>query len=102
MVKSANTNDTFDIRIDNDVDLYKMNAPKGTMFKVTGVMSQFDNKSPFLQGYQLLPRDINDIYAYTNDPTVSLIPTLWVIAMGMIFELIADLRRWNSDRKGNS
>ena len=31
-----------------------------------------------------------------------MVPTIWVIFMGMVFEAICDLRRWQSDRKGNN
>ena len=38
----------------------------------------------------------------TNSPLASFIPVIWVIFMGMIFELITDLRRWRSDRQVNN
>jgi hypothetical protein len=38
----------------------------------------------------------------TNSPLASLIPVSWIIGMGMLFELIADLRRWMSDRQVNN
>lgn len=38
----------------------------------------------------------------TNSPFASLIPVSWIIAMGMMFDLIADLRRWMSDRQVNN
>lgn len=37
----------------------------------------------------------------TNNPLSSIIPTIYVILLGVIFELIADLRRWSHDRKIN-
>ncbi|HQU60549.1 MAG TPA: T9SS type A sorting domain-containing protein, partial [Saprospiraceae bacterium] len=51
---------TYQMRIDNDVDLYSMPAPSGT-FNLTGIGGQFDNASPYLEGYQLLPRYMEDI-----------------------------------------
>jgi Lamin Tail Domain len=54
------TTDTFDIRIDNDVDLYKLPAP-AQPFTAIGIGSQFDNTNPFTSGYQLFPRYRNDI-----------------------------------------
>ena len=51
---------TFLMRIDNDVDLYSMSAPTGT-FHVTGIGSQYDVSSPYLDWYQILPRYATDI-----------------------------------------
>lgn len=50
----------YTVRIDNDVDLYSMPAPEGT-FDVVGLLGQFDSDSPYLEGYQLLPRYAADI-----------------------------------------
>ena len=60
---------TFVVRIDADVDLYGMQAPTGT-FSVTGIGGQFDNSSPFDEGYQLLPRYMADIDPYNSMPPV--------------------------------
>lgn len=38
----------------------------------------------------------------TNSPLASLVPVVWVMIMGMIFELVADVRRWVSDNKINN
>lgn len=38
----------------------------------------------------------------TNSPLASLIPVSWIIGMGMLFDLIADLRRWMNDRQVNN
>ncbi len=54
---------TYEIRIDNDVDLYGMTAPTGT-FNVIGIGGQFDNSAPYDEGYQLLPRYTADIDPY--------------------------------------
>ena len=59
-VDITNGTDTFQMRIDADIDLYKGNAPTGR-FNVTGVLTQFDNSSPYTTGYQLLPRSSKDI-----------------------------------------
>lgn len=59
-VQVSNGTNTFDIRIDNDVDLYSAPVPVGT-FDVVGIGGQFDNSSPFDGGYQLLPRYVADI-----------------------------------------
>ena len=50
----------FDMRIDNDVDLYSTAAPVGT-FNLTGIVGQFVFGPPFLSGYQILPRYLADV-----------------------------------------
>ena len=59
-VAAAHPNDTIDIRIDNDVDLFNLPAPPQP-FNLIGIGGQFDNTSPFTTGYQVLPRYRNDI-----------------------------------------
>jgi plastocyanin len=59
---------TYTVRIDNDVDLFNLPAPTGT-FNVTGIGGQFDNSSPFDDGYQLLPRYMEDIDPYVVEMT---------------------------------
>jgi DNA/RNA endonuclease YhcR with UshA esterase domain len=49
--KATNGVDTFDIRIDNDVNLFNSPAPTGT-FSMIGVGSQFDASAPHTSGYQ--------------------------------------------------
>ena len=56
-----NSNGTqFDLRIDNDVDLYSLPVPEGG-FNLTGLVGQFDSSSPYLESYQILPRYAADI-----------------------------------------
>ncbi len=52
--------DTMIMRIDADVDLYDLPAPVG-MFTVTGLGTQFDESSPYLDDYQIMPRFQQDI-----------------------------------------
>lgn len=59
-VEVANPSGTFTLRIDNDVDLYNETAPEG-LFHISGIGSQFDNESPYDDGYQLVPRYLADI-----------------------------------------
>ena len=56
---------TITVRIDDDVDLFDMPAPTGT-FNVTGIGGQFDPDAPFDEGYQLLPRYMEDIDPYNT------------------------------------
>ncbi len=59
---------TYTMRIDADVDLYGTSAPTGT-FHLTGLGGQFDFSSPYLEGYQILPRYMADIeIIMENDP----------------------------------
>ncbi|MFZ9968808.1 MAG: beta strand repeat-containing protein [Bacteroidia bacterium] len=58
--RATNGVDTFDIRIDNDVNLFNSPAPTGT-FSMIGVGSQFDNSNPHTSGYQLCPRYLQDL-----------------------------------------
>ncbi len=57
---SDNGTDELTLRIDSDTDID--GSPEPTWPKdVVGVFSQFDNSSPYDEGYQLLPRDLKDI-----------------------------------------
>ena len=55
-------NDTLTMRIDRDTHIGDsiLNAPSG-MFNVMGTGGQFDNSSPYLGGYQILPQFDTDI-----------------------------------------
>ncbi len=64
-VEVSNGTETITLRIDNDVDLFTMSAPDG-LFDVTGIGGQFDQNSPYLEGYQLLPRYSADIKPLSN------------------------------------
>jgi plastocyanin/DNA/RNA endonuclease YhcR with UshA esterase domain len=59
-VDITNGTDTFVMRIDSDTDIDGTPAPTGT-FSVIGAGGQFDNTSPYTEGYQIFPRDLNDI-----------------------------------------
>jgi hypothetical protein len=37
----------------------------------------------------------------TNNPLVSIIPVSWVIIIGMLFEGLADYKRWKQDNRVN-
>lgn len=60
-VDVTNGVDTFQMRIDNDVDLYSMTAPTISPFMVCGIGGQFDSSSPYTEGYQIFPRYSQDI-----------------------------------------
>lgn len=60
-----------DIRIDNNVNFFGTPAPQGT-FNVIGVLSQFKTSSPFIGGYQLMPRSSSDVL--TSGPIIATTP----------------------------
>ncbi len=70
-VDITNGTDTLTMRIDSDTDIDGTPAPTGT-FDVTGVGSQFDNSSPYTEGYQLFPRMLTDIFEYPYIPTYTI------------------------------
>lgn len=51
---------TFLMRVDADTDVFGTDAPEGE-FNLTGIGGQFDDSSPYNEGYQILPRYIADI-----------------------------------------
>ena len=60
-VDVTNGNDTFLVRIDDNVDLFSMSIPQGTSFTIAGIGGQYDPNSPYDEGYQLFPRYASDI-----------------------------------------
>jgi hypothetical protein len=56
----SSANDTVEIRIDNNTQMIGMVAPAG-VFDVVGVLSQYKASSPFIGGYQIMPRIPEDI-----------------------------------------
>jgi phosphatidylserine/phosphatidylglycerophosphate/cardiolipin synthase-like enzyme len=63
--------DTASVRIDNNVDFVNGPAPQST-FDIIGVVGQFKSGSPFIGGYQLLPRSAADILA--AGPVITTLP----------------------------
>jgi DNA/RNA endonuclease YhcR with UshA esterase domain len=59
--------DTFEVRIDNDADLFTAPEPTdGSPYNIVGIGGQFDFSSPYDQGYQLLPRRATDLTLITG------------------------------------
>ncbi len=69
MVSDAHPNDTVVVRIDNDVNLYNQ-APPPVPFDLTGIGSQFDPDTPYVSGYQILPRYIPDVSTLSSSREV--------------------------------
>ncbi len=59
-----------EIRIDKDTNIANTKAPSRS-FDVIGVVTQYDPSSPFDQGYQLMPRFIEDIVIYSGPRLIS-------------------------------
>ena len=55
----------FTVRIDNDVDIAGMPIPDEP-FNLTGIGGQFDTSEPYTDGYQILPRYLEDIDELTS------------------------------------
>jgi len=71
-VEVTDGTNTWEMRIDNDVDLYGLSAPVGT-FTAIGLGSQFDNDGTCNDGYQFLPRSVEDIISTSvNDRVLDL------------------------------
>ena len=54
--------DSCEVRVDNSVNFANAPAPQSA-FDVIGVVSQFKNASPYIGGYQFMPRMSSDIIA---------------------------------------
>jgi len=59
-VDLTNGIDTYQMFIDNQVDLFNTDPIDG-LFNVTGIGGQFDPSAPFTEGYTIAPRSISDI-----------------------------------------
>lgn len=59
-VRVTNGVDSFDVRIDNDVNLFGSPAPTG-VFDMIGIGGQFTTATPRVGGWQLLPRYLADL-----------------------------------------
>ncbi|MBM4168725.1 MAG: T9SS type A sorting domain-containing protein [Ignavibacteria bacterium] len=60
--KIIQNGDTAEVRIDKDTNLNGAAAPQG-FFDLVGVLGQFKSSSPFIGGYQVMPRSTSDIIA---------------------------------------
>lgn len=70
-----NSTDTVTMRIDSDTDIDGTLAPV-TGFDVIGAGSQFDNSSPYDEGYQIMPSSMNDLLiAPPTNPTINFAKT---------------------------
>ena len=70
----TNGTDTITVRVDSDTDIDGTPGPVADTFNIVGLGGQFDSSSPYLDGYQLLPRSLMDIEADTTEIFVSGLP----------------------------
>lgn len=71
-VDVTNGTNTFQMRIDNDVNIFGSSPPAST-FNLTGIGGQFDNSAPYNSGYQIFPRYLQDIDLVSSvlDPSLA-------------------------------
>lgn len=62
-VDITNGTDTLQVRLDADVDMYSKPVPTDSLITWVGVLGQFVFSPPHFGGYQVLPRDSNDVMA---------------------------------------
>lgn len=56
----------YTVRVDNNTTLAGTLSPDNALLSVTGIGSQFDSESPFDEGYQIIPRYLDDIAIIDN------------------------------------
>lgn len=71
-VDVTNGSQTFTVRVNTNTTLAGTAGPGTQTFRITGIGGQFDPNSPFTDGYQLLPRYVEDleITSQVQDPTL--------------------------------
>ncbi|MFD2786059.1 T9SS type A sorting domain-containing protein [Hymenobacter rubripertinctus] len=57
----------YQVRVNKGTTLYNQPAPAGP-FSLTGIGGQFDNTSPYTEGYQILPRSLTDLVLGKREP----------------------------------
>jgi len=65
--------DSVDIRIYTSTNIANTIIPPYP-FSVTALESQFDSSSPYLSGYQIIPRSLTDIVTQAAGPIISTVP----------------------------
>ncbi|MCX6158337.1 MAG: phospholipase D-like domain-containing protein [Ignavibacteriae bacterium] len=65
--------DSVDIRIYTSTNIANTIIPPYP-FTVTALESQFDSSTPYLSGYQIIPRSLTDIVTQAVGPTISTVP----------------------------
>lgn len=65
-VLATNGQDTFNIRVDAESELFGPNGPGSQSFDLIGLGGQFDRDEPLYDGYQIWPRYISDLKLITS------------------------------------
>lgn len=73
----------YEVRIDQDTELYSSPAPEG-LLSITGIGSQFDATDPYTEGYNIMPRYAADIIQQ-NVPILSFANPAMSISEGDTF-----------------
>lgn len=64
-VTLQNSAGLFTLHIDLNTDIFNAEVPEGR-FDVTGVVVQFDESSPYSEGYSIWPRSLNDLEEFVT------------------------------------
>lgn len=67
-IEITNGTDVIEIRVDSDTEIAGSDAPTEA-FHITGIGGQYDDAAPYDEGYQLFPRNLNDIEIVPNNVT---------------------------------
>jgi hypothetical protein len=65
-VEVTDGTNTFTVRIDNNTTLAGAANPGDALLSITGIGGQFDSDSPFDEGYQIIPRYLEDVQFIDN------------------------------------
>lgn len=96
-VEVTNGVDTFDIRIDRDVDVTATPVPTSKWLTITGLGGQFTFSTPQLDGYQLLPRYMADIVELGNPAVAMSAATDTIDEAGSTVSVTVDITNGNPD-----
>ena len=66
-------NDSCDIRINASSNIANTQIPDYP-FSIVALNSQFQSSAPYIGGYQILPRDLNDIIITSGGPSITGVP----------------------------
>ncbi|MEQ8705401.1 MAG: DUF5689 domain-containing protein [Phaeodactylibacter sp.] len=65
-VEVTDGTNTFTVRIDNNTTLAGTTSPSDALLSIAGIGGQFDSDSPFDEGYQIIPRYLEDVQFIDN------------------------------------
>jgi hypothetical protein len=65
-VEVTDGTNVYTVRVDNNTTLAGTLSPDNALLSITGIGGQFDPESPFDEGYQIIPRYLDDIEIIDN------------------------------------